>query len=143
MRSKTSVFLEANAILCSKNIRERGVGARATWKSLGKVTTKNVTIGVTKVTPQSKREKKNKNLHGYNIKNINMYNILTFILFTFFRRFLLEIVQENRTEAVRPQGGRLKKRKEKRSFGVSALRRPLFSVVYGDGMVQEWSRFYM
>lgn len=43
-----------------------------------------------------------------------MYNILTFIPFTFFRRFLLEIVQENRTEAVRPQGGRLKKRKEKR-----------------------------
>jgi len=79
----------------------------------------------------------------YNIKNINMYNILTFILFTFFRRFLLEIVQENRTEAVRPQGGRLKKRKEKRSFGVSALRRPLFSVECGYGMVQEWSRFYI
>lgn len=81
------------------------VRSRTTWKSLGKVTKKYVTFGVTKVTPQSKREKKNKNLHGYNIKNINMYNILTFILFTFFRRFLLEIVQENRTEAVRPQGG--------------------------------------
>jgi hypothetical protein len=62
MRSKTCQFFWRQTPFCAQKILGKGgVGAGTTWKSLGKVTTKNVTIGVTKVTPQSKREKKNKN----------------------------------------------------------------------------------
>ena len=59
-----------------------------------------------------------------------MYNILTFIPFTFFKRFLLEIVQENRTEAVRPQGGPWRKEKRK-----EALASVLFGVHYSQSCV--------
>ena len=63
---KNSMFLYTKCHLPPEKSRaSRTHDKHATQKSLGKVTTKNVTIGVTKVTPQSKKKKKNKkNLHG-------------------------------------------------------------------------------
>jgi hypothetical protein len=79
--------------------------------SLGKVTNKNVTFGVTKVTPQSKKKKEYKKHNS--LKSVN--TLILFKLFISLKRFLLEIVTKKSLsqEGQKPRGF-LKKRKEEK-----------------------------
>ncbi|MBA7715950.1 hypothetical protein ES703_125009 [subsurface metagenome] len=72
------VFLEANAISCSKNPVSCSEMIRESESSLGKVTTKIVTIAVTKVTPQSKKKKEYKKHNS--VKSVNSVNALVLLI---------------------------------------------------------------